>query len=172
MPAPLRAVHTSCWGMEYSVHCCPPKLRKEVQSVFPKVDTAQLLMVPTCQKAAMDLVQFGEKADNEKDYLLERFLQWAVSVTDILLAKGYWSDYIDPCSGLSMVHQDSQAVYPEVEGLVALLGYKTATAGCCKIVLHPKWGSAVYPATLFTMAPPDVLEDAIRQTERSLNAGG
>lgn len=26
-------------------------------------------------------------------------------------------------------------------------------AGCCKVLLHPQWGSAVYPATLFTTAP-------------------
>ena len=26
-------------------------------------------------------------------------------------------------------------------------------AGCCKVLLHPQWGSAVYPATIFTTAP-------------------
>lgn len=36
------------------------------------VDTTRLLIVPTCQHAAMDLVQTGEKVDVEKDLLLEK----------------------------------------------------------------------------------------------------
>lgn len=40
--------------------------------VFPGVDTSDLLIVPTCQRADLDLVQTGEKIDNEKDRLLER----------------------------------------------------------------------------------------------------
>lgn len=47
-------------------------------------------------------------------------------------------------------------------------------ASCCcyhrrlQIVLHPRWGSAVYPASLFTKAPLSVLLDAIRETEAQL----
>lgn len=37
------------------------------------------------------------------------------------------------CVCVQMVHQDSNNVYPEVEGLSVLLGYKTANAGCCKV---------------------------------------
>lgn len=31
--------------------------------------------------------------------------------------------------------------------------FSVMNAGCCKVLLHPLWGSAVYPATLFTTAP-------------------
>ena len=51
----------------------------------------------------MDLVQTGEPVDVEKDFCLERFMSFAKKVTDKLTAKGLWADYIDPCSGLSMV---------------------------------------------------------------------
>lgn len=37
-----------------------------------------------------------------------------------------------------------------------------------QILLHPKWGSAVYPASLFTKAPLDSLLAAIRQAEQEL----
>jgi hypothetical protein len=40
--------------------------------VFPGVDLEKLLIVPTCQHAAMDLVQTGEPVDEEKDKLLEK----------------------------------------------------------------------------------------------------
>jgi Methylmalonic aciduria and homocystinuria type D protein len=38
-----------------------------------------------------------------------------------------------------------------------LLNYKAHNAGFCKILTHPQWGSAVYPATIFTYAPRQVV---------------
>jgi len=39
-------------------------------------------------------------------------------------------------------------------------------------VLHPRWGSAVYPATLFTKAPLDELLTAIKEAEALLQGTG
>ena len=47
----------------------------------------------------MDIVQTGEAVDQEKDFCLERFMEFAKRVTDALAADGHWADYIDPCSG-------------------------------------------------------------------------
>jgi hypothetical protein len=51
----------------------------------------------------MDIIKTGEAVDTEKDFCLERFLAFAKAVSDKLVAGGHWADYIDPCSGLSMV---------------------------------------------------------------------
>ena len=118
----------------------------------------------------MDLVQTGENVDIEKDFCLERFVDFAKRVTDALRAGGYWCDYIDPCSGLSMINRDSQHVYGEVDALVTLLNYQTTNSGCCQVVLHPTWGSAVYPASLFAKAPVSALRDAIASAERDIRA--
>ena len=32
-----------------------------------------------------------------------------------------------------MIHKEGTVVYPEVEALSVLMGYKTANAGCCKV---------------------------------------
>lgn len=45
--------------------------------MFPKVDMDKILIVPTCQHAAMDLVRVGEDVDTEKDVLLER-VRWTM----------------------------------------------------------------------------------------------
>mmetsp|Transcript_35378 Transcript_35378/g.42594 ORF Transcript_35378/g.42594 Transcript_35378/m.42594 type:complete len:96 (+) Transcript_35378:42-329(+) len=92
-------------------------------------------------------------------------MEWAKKIVDILGAKGHWSDYIDPCSGLAMVTKESRVVYGEVDALTTLLGYDTVNAGCCKVTIHPKWGTSVYPATMFTKAPKDELLAAIKQIE-------
>lgn len=168
----LTPISTSLWGMEYSVHACPPAMAREVASVFPDVALDGLLVVPTCQQADYDLVRTGEKIDVEKDRLLERFMEWSRCVCGRLAEAGHWCDYIDPCSGLPMIQQGTNNVYPEVEGLSLLLGYKTQNAGCCKIVLHPRWGSAVYPATLFAKAPLAELLAAINEAEAMLQGTG
>ena len=60
-----------------------------------------------------------------------------------------------------MVHKESAGVYGEVDALVTLLGYATANAGCCKVALHPKWGSAFYPASVLMVAPLEVAAKAL-----------
>ena len=118
----------------------------------------------------MDIIQTGAPVDEEKDFCLERFLSFAKKVTDRLIADGHWSDYVDPCSGLAMVNKASQSIYGEVDALVTLLNYQTTNSGCCKVVLHPQWGSAVYPATIFTKAPKDALAAAVAATEAEIRA--
>ena len=157
--------------LEYSLHLCPKKHKAEAQAMFnfaddddenegeKKVD--KLIIVPTCQKTAVDIIKTGERVDEEKDLCLERFMKFAEIATGALREKNFWCDYIDPCSGLSMIHRDSQRVYGEVDALVTLLNYECTNVGCCKIVMHPKWGSSVYPASLFAIAPEAEVKAAL-----------
>lgn len=142
-----------------------------------------------------------------------QFMGWAKLVCEKLDAKGHWSDYMDPCSGLAVrpappslcavpsrtefnvlscggacgvlrctaAHlaanpaialtrtqvrtKECNSPYGEVEALGTLLGYSTANAGCCKVILHPKWGSSIYPSSLFTKAPVEDLLQAIKEVE-------
>lgn len=147
-------------------------------------------------QSRLDLVNVGPDIEAEKDYCLERFMSWASQVCDTLVARGFWADFIDPCSGLPMAraarslwpskrciplhvwHQTSSApsqrskvnggVYPEVQALSTLLNYRTSNAGCCRVVLHPKWATSVYPASLFAKAPLEELLAAIREAEAKL----
>lgn len=41
-----------------------------------------------------------------------------------------------------------------------------------QVVLHPRWGSAVYPASLFAKAPLEAVQQAIRETEEELRGKG
>ena len=67
-----------------------------------------------------------------------------------------------------MVHKEGPGVYGEVDALVTLLGYATANAGCCKVALHPRWGSAFYPASLLTKAPLDATTKALADAAAAL----
>ena len=54
---------------------CPKAIAQEIRGVFPKADPSQMLIVPTCQRASIDLVNTGEEVDRERDMLLERVRQ-------------------------------------------------------------------------------------------------
>lgn len=91
---------------EVSVHESPRMLLRELKHVFPSqflnktIKSTTILTVITCQQSMMDLSQFGDEVDREKDRLLETFIVFAQHVTSQLIAQNHWADYIDPCSGL------------------------------------------------------------------------
>lgn len=90
-----------------------------------------------------------------------QFLEFGKHICEQLRSKGYWADYIDPCSGLPMLSLNCNKVYSEVDGMECLLNYKAYNAGFCKILTHPRWGSAVYPATIFAHAPAEVVRSLL-----------
>lgn len=59
-------------GVQYSIHEVPKGFARELAMVLPDVVQAGLLIVPTFQKAAMDLVNVGPDVAREKDDLLEK----------------------------------------------------------------------------------------------------
>mmetsp|Transcript_19163 Transcript_19163/g.24864 ORF Transcript_19163/g.24864 Transcript_19163/m.24864 type:complete len:172 (-) Transcript_19163:1008-1523(-) len=135
---------------------------REVISVFPKRSlNDQIQVIATCQKSAMELVIWGDDVAKEKDRLLEIFVAFANELCQELISMGYWADYIDPCSGLPSLNKEGNCVYDEVAGMQALLKYNVSQAGPCKVLLHPRWGSSVYPATCFTTAPPDIIQQVL-----------
>ena len=62
---------------------------------------------------------------------------------------------------LQALSSRGSSVFSEVDAFELLLRYKTSNAGCCKVLHHPLWGSAVYPASLMTNAPLAAICDAI-----------
>eukprot|EP00591_Stephanopyxis_turris_P009912 CAMPEP_0195518918 /NCGR_PEP_ID=MMETSP0794_2-20130614/13945_1 /TAXON_ID=515487 /ORGANISM="Stephanopyxis turris, Strain CCMP 815" /LENGTH=125 /DNA_ID=CAMNT_0040647965 /DNA_START=200 /DNA_END=573 /DNA_ORIENTATION=+ len=102
----------------------------------------EILAIPTNQRARHDLVAVGDEIEQEKDRLLNVFLDFGSSFCKQIRDLGYFADYIDPCSGLPMITQNCNKVYSEVDGMEVLLGYRAHNAGFCKILLHPLWGSA------------------------------
>jgi hypothetical protein len=150
---------------EIEVHICRCSrlLYREVCHVFPNLSTPveSLLVIPTNQHAVMELVKVGEDVEEEKDRCLVAFMDFGKKVCEALRSKGFWADYIDPCSGLPMMTPDTTKVYSEVDGMQILLHYKTMDAGMCKVLLHPRWGSAVYPASAFTNAPFEEVQEAV-----------
>jgi hypothetical protein len=162
--------------LEVSVHAPLPKpLQREVRHVFSGMSTDNkntagvqgddiCMAIPTNQRATVDLVSMrGDAVEAEKDRLLNVFMDFASSVCRDIAAANYWADFIDPCSGLPMLTRHCNKVYSEVDGMECCLGYRSYSAGFCKVLEHPAWGTAVYPATIFSNAPKEILIGILEQ---------
>jgi hypothetical protein len=157
-----RVVATSTGDLQVSIHETRKAFQREIEFVLPGVALDKgLLAIATMQNARHDLVQVGDDIETEKDRLLETFMAFSKDLCERLIAKGHFADYIDPCSGLAMITKDANKVFSEVDSAQQLLGYSVMNAGCCKVLLHPSWGSAVYPATIFTNATTEEVVDAL-----------
>ena len=93
--------------------------------------------------------------------MLARFVAWASGLCTLLKGKGYFADFCDPASGLPHFY-GSNRVYADIEGVMKFRKYRSQMAGNCKMVLHPEWGPCMYPATLFTTAPNDVIMEVLK----------
>lgn len=69
----------------------------------------------------------------------------------------FTQDLTDPCSGLPVLSERGGEFYPDVIGGQMLLSYDVIDTGCCKLLSHPRWQTKVYPATMFSNAPLEIL---------------
>jgi hypothetical protein len=157
LPAATVSVGDEGDTLEISAHECRKAFLSELENLLPGIDLTTnphpMLVLPTMQHAHKDLVGMGEQIEQEKDRCLETFMRFAQNLCARLVDMGYFADYVDPCSGLVMLTPNANKVFSEVDSAQQLLGYDVQNCGCCKVLLHPKWGSAVYPASIFTNAP-------------------
>mmetsp|Transcript_20 Transcript_20/g.38 ORF Transcript_20/g.38 Transcript_20/m.38 type:complete len:264 (+) Transcript_20:3-794(+) len=136
--------------------------KSEKKNKFPQYP---LLCIPTFQHTNSDMLEFTESAEKEKDLKLKGFYAWCQAVCQRLRKKGFWADYIDPCSGYPVLGDSGSSTYNEVEGMQLLLRYRHSQVGMCKVILHPRWGQRIYPASMFSMAPLDEIKKAIKEVE-------
>jgi Methylmalonic aciduria and homocystinuria type D protein len=174
-PTLIQASDTLEEPIEVSIHKLPKPLRREFGHVFDEKRLAldglmergaELLTVLTNQQSREDLIATGEHVEGEKDRLLNIFVAFARPFCESVLAAGYWADFMDPCSGLPMLTSNCNKVYSDVDGMECCLGYRSYNAGFCKVLLHPKWQSRVYPSTVFACVPRHLAEQLLQKLDR------
>ncbi|KAI9592736.1 hypothetical protein BDF19DRAFT_450749 [Syncephalis fuscata] len=155
---------------EYSVHGTNGAMHDELTRVFPfeqlsatERDTrrSNLKIIMTFQRCRNDLVGIGPQVELEKDERLETFFQMAEYIHYQLNSRGYWVDFTDPSSGYPVYSPRGSTYFPDVVATEILLGYDVLWTGCCKVLVHPRWDAKVYPASLFTDAPIEDIQQVI-----------
>ncbi|KAI9356975.1 hypothetical protein DFJ73DRAFT_821665 [Zopfochytrium polystomum] len=163
--------------LEASAHSAGRHLSRELALVFSHYDEVcrarswgpalgrsllkDALIVPTMQRTVTDIMAVNPDTNWERNLLLEYFFMWAHEVCEFIHRTGHWADFTDPASGYPVYTPRGTTLYPDVDGSSRLLRYVTQDVGCCRVLSHPKWGSRNYPATLFTTAPVELLQQAL-----------
>ncbi len=102
--------------------------------------------------------------------ILIQFLYLVQLVREQAQMQDVWVDGTDPSSGFPLYSPRGTSIYPDVDGSVQMLKYSSEQAGCCRIVIHPKWGTRNYPCTLFTTATPERIELLLDSVLNGLSA--
>ena len=177
------------YALEHSTHRPSRLLRRDIELVFrPDLEAeyrrhpqgaasgcdkddflqAHLLAIPTWQPATSDLSEMSARVNAERKQLLDKFDVW---VREVRARLGeYWCDCSCPMEGHARFGTPTSTIYNELEGLTALLKYDAVPVGCCGIVLHPTWGRRAYPVTLFTTAPPELVQRVFEHIDAEFDA--
>lgn len=126
---------------------------REIKDFFVDLKkTKDLTVVLILQDSFCDLIEI--RGFDQKDGCLERFFEIAVEIRQGL--REFWSDYIDPASGLP-VWTDSSRCFSDVEACIRLLKMEFVSCGGCGMIKHERFGYGVYPCSFITSAPCDVV---------------
>lgn len=153
--------------MEYSVHSVPMLMREELMKIFPELpDIKSCLLIPVIQPCTRSsMTEFTQESEIEKNELLNEFQSFVQALEDKIKEKGdFWIDFPDPVTGYPSKTQYGGMSFSDVDAAELLLRYRMDTVGgTCRIISHPIWGTAVYPATILVCAPLDILKQALSQ---------
>ena len=143
--------------MEYHIFTISGALKREILSIFQNLSSSlEINLVIFIQDTETNL--FNDCSNEEKDICLLNFFHIAEKLFNSLT--DYWSDYIDPSSGLSM-KTDTQNFYSDIDGCSRLMKLDYTNFGGCMMMLHPKYGASFYPSTFITTAPVNIIQNQL-----------
>lgn len=144
-------------GLECAVQSCPELLVKEFQSMFPEAPSTGMMVVTVTQKTQNDMTSWCAEVEQERDQMLDKFVDGAKQICSALQRDGFWADFIDPSSGLAFFGSYTNNTLFETDDRYRHLGFQIEDLGCCRVIRHSLWGTHVFVGTIFTSAPPSSL---------------
>ncbi len=148
--------------MYFSVHPPSPYIVRHQQRLLPDWDCAVLSMLVVLQPCSCNLFERSAIAERQKHQLRQNFLAMARQIASHLQVLGYATAVFDPRTGLPCDTRPG-LILDDVAVARSCLGYGTVESHGCLMLLHPQWGSSVYPATVLTAAAPAVLAEICQQ---------
>ncbi|WAQ94180.1 MMAD-like protein [Mya arenaria] len=129
--------------LECVAHDCPTIMRKDFADLFPNMNImmGHFTIITISQKTKSDMSGWSEEVEDERETLLQSFVQGATDICEALQSAGYWADFVDPSCG-----KPTDERYRK-------LGFEIDDLGCCKVIRHHVWGTHSYIGCLFTNAP-------------------
>lgn len=144
-------------SVECALQSCPELLKKDFQSMFPDAPSSGMMVVTVTQKTQNDMTSWSVEVEQEREQMLDKFVDGAKEICYALQREGFWADFIDPSSGLAFFGSYTNNALFETDDRYRHLGFQIEDLGCCRVIRHSLWGTHVFVGTIFTNAPPSNL---------------
>ena len=133
------------------------------QQLLPGWNSPVAHIVLLLQQSNISLRELNTEVIQEKDRLRAKFIRFGCDLIFLLRDQGYESDLFDPRDGYPLLTQRGNMTLNDNAVVKALLNYPVASYRNCSLINHPTWGDRVYPSTIATNAPQDMLESLIEK---------
>lgn len=143
--------------LECAIQSCPELLKKDFHSMFPEAPSSGMMVVTVTQKTQNDMTSWCAEVEQEREQMLDKFIDGAKEICYALQGEGFWADFIDPSSGLAFFGSYTNNTLFETDDRYRHLGFQIEDLGCCRVIRHSLWGTHVFVGTIFTNAPPSSL---------------
>ncbi|KAM8857811.1 metabolism of cobalamin associated Db isoform 1-T1 [Synchiropus picturatus] len=143
--------------VECAIQLCPELLKEDVKSMFPDAPNSGMVVVTVTQKTQNDMTAWSAEVEQEREQMLEKFVEGAKEICYTLQREGFWADFIDPSSGLAFFGSYTNNTLFETDERYRHLGFQIEDLGCCRVIRHSLWATHVFVGTIFTEAPANSL---------------
>ncbi|XP_029981454.1 metabolism of cobalamin associated Db isoform X2 [Sphaeramia orbicularis] len=144
-------------NVECAIQSCPELLKKDFQLMFPEAPSSGMMVVTVTQKTQNDMTAWSAEVEQEREQMLDKFIDGAKEICYALQGEGFWADFIDPSSGLAFFGSYTNNTLFETDERYRQLGFQIEDLGCCRVIRHSLWGTHVFVGTIFTNAPSSSL---------------
>ncbi|KAG8000998.1 Methylmalonic aciduria and homocystinuria type D protein, partial [Nibea albiflora] len=144
-------------SVECAIQLCPKLLEKDFQSMFPEALSSGMMVITVTQKTQNDMTSWCADVEQEREQMLDKFVDGAKEICYALQKEGFWADFVEPSSGLAFFGSYTNNTLFETDDRYRHLGFQIEDLGCCRVIRHSLWGTHVFVGTIFTNAPPNSL---------------
>lgn len=159
---------TTSSGQEIEIYLASPHqfFLAHQQQLLPNWNTPATYLILFLQRSSISLKELNLNVTQEKDRLRENFIRCGCELIFSLQDQGYQSDLFDPRTGHPLLSQPGKLTIDDNAVARALLNFSVTSYKECSLLTHPIWNHGVYPATIATTAPQNLLTSLIQNYPR------
>ena len=149
-------------GIQITIHLPSKYVQRNRNRIFPDwQNQSRLWVVIILQQSHLPMMEIIPQIESEKQKLREIFMRFGLELAVSLSNYGYSSDVIDPCTGYPLLSHPGEIPHDDTATVKALLHYPIVR-NKCSMLIHPKWGTSIYPSILISAAEPTLIDLVIK----------
>jgi Methylmalonic aciduria and homocystinuria type D protein len=159
---PINLVGKMGQAIQISIHSPSQYICANCERILPDWKQQSFLwVVIVLQQSQYQLDKSTGVVEGEKERLREKFMRFGFDLAFNLRDRKYLTDLIDPRTGYPLLSHAGSVPHDDTAVVKALLNYPVIK-NKCRLLVHPNWGTAVYPSIMISEAPPIIIEWAIK----------